>query len=108
MRGTMRRLCGRLPALTCYPVVGLLAGALTLTLMLPGYLFASTGGGDVKLLAALGTLLGPQKIFIAYFGMAIGGGLIALAIAAHRRSLRNEMFAYAPAIALGALFALFQ
>src|SRR3954451_6309584 len=28
MRSTMRRLCGRLPALTCYPVVGLLAGAL--------------------------------------------------------------------------------
>jgi hypothetical protein len=40
--------------------------------------------------------------------MAIGGGLIALAIAARRRSLRNEMFAYAPAIALGALFALFN
>lgn len=86
----------------------LVGGAIGLTLMLPGYLFASTGGGDVKLLAALGTLLGPRKIFIAYFGMAIGGGLIALAIAARRRSLRNEMFAYAPAIALGALFALFN
>jgi len=84
----------------------LAGGVIGLTLMLPGYLFGSTGGGDVKLLAALGTLLGPQRIFVAFFGMAIGGGLIALAIAAYRRRLRNEMFAYAPAIALGAFFAL--
>jgi prepilin peptidase CpaA len=30
-----------------------------LVLMLPGYLIGATGGGDVKLLASVGTLLGP-------------------------------------------------
>jgi prepilin peptidase CpaA len=79
-----------------------------LAVMLPGYLFGATGGGDVKLLAAVGTLLGPQHILFAFFGMAIGGGIIALAIAAYRRQLRHQMFAYAPAIAIGAIFALLK
>jgi len=89
-------------------VAALIGCVLGLALMLPGYLFGSTGGGDVKLLAALGTLLGPEGIVFAYFGMAIGGGVIALGIAAYRRRLRNEMFAYAPAIALGAIFAVLR
>jgi prepilin peptidase CpaA len=90
-------------------VVAAIAGGLVgLVLMLPGYLFGATGGGDVKLLAALGTLLGPDRILIAFFGMAIGGGLLALATAAVRRRFRNETFAYAPAIALGALFAVLK
>jgi prepilin peptidase CpaA len=90
-------------------VAAAIAGGLVgLVLMLPGYLFGATGGGDVKLLAAIGTLLGPDRILIAFFGMAIGGGLIALATAAARRRFRNETFAYAPAIALGALFAVLK
>ncbi len=86
----------------------LVGGAIGFFLMMPGYLFGATGGGDVKLLAAVGTLLGPDRILVAYFGMAIGGGLIALAIAAYRRRLRHEMFAYAPAIAIGAIFAVLR
>ena len=90
-------------------VAGALAGGLLgLTLMLPGYLFGATGGGDVKLLAASGTLLGPERILIAFFIMAIGGGLIALATAAARRRFRNETFAYAPAIAIGCIYAVFR
>jgi prepilin peptidase CpaA len=90
-------------------VVGAIAGCVIgLVLMLPGYLFGATGGGDVKLLAALGTLLGPERTLFAFFGMAIGGGLIALAVAAYRRRLRHEMFAYAPAIAIGAMFAVLR
>jgi len=92
-------------------VPNLLTGAgcvIGLALMLPGYLFGATGGGDVKLLAALGTLLGPERVLFATFVMAIGGGVIALAIAAYRRRLRQEMFAYAPAIAIGAMVALLQ
>lgn len=90
-------------------IVGaILGGLLGLTLMLPGYLFGATGGGDVKLLAAVGTLLGPERILIAFFAMAIGGGLIALGTAAARRSFRNETFAYAPAIALGCIYAVLR
>ena len=38
----------------------------------------------------------------------IGGGVIALVIAAWRGRLRNQMFAYAPAIAIGCVFALLK
>jgi Flp pilus assembly protein protease CpaA len=89
-------------------VVAVLGGAVGLTLMLPGYLWGGTGGGDVKLLAAVGTFLGPDRVLIAFFGMAIGGGLLALATAMVRRRFFNQTFAYAPAIAIGALFAVFK
>ena len=84
----------------------IVGGVIGLALMLPGYLFGATGGGDVKLLAAVGTLLGPERILFAFFRMAIGGGVIALVLAAWRGRLRNEMFAYAPAI--GAVFAVLR
>lgn len=44
-------------------LAGFAAGFL---LMLPGYLLRFTGGGDVKLLAALGSLLGPGLLFNAF------------------------------------------
>jgi prepilin peptidase CpaA len=101
--------------------VGLLA-------MLPGYLIGATGGGDVKLVAAMGTLLGPRGVLFAVLYTAIAGGLLALIVAARRRRLRGTMertaallrtgganaaeiehgsadnrLAYGPAIAIGSL-----
>src|SRR5262245_41326377 len=56
-----------------------LAGCLVgLALMLPGYLIGATGGGDVKLLAAVGTLLGPGATLRACVASAIAGGLLAV------------------------------
>ena len=46
--------------------------------MLPGRLFGATGGGDVKLMAALGTLLGPPQIVVAFVVGAIAGGVLAV------------------------------
>jgi prepilin peptidase CpaA len=89
-------------------VASVLGGVIGLTLMLPGYLWGGTGGGDVKLLAAVGTLLGPDRILIAFFGMAVGGGVLALATAVVRRRFFNQTFAYAPAIAIGAIFAVLK
>jgi prepilin peptidase CpaA len=101
-----------------------------LALMLPGYLFGATGAGDVKLLAAVGALLGPEGILWAFLYTAIAGGTIALVVAAWRGCLRrtldetmwlvlsrganaaaiedpqaNNRFPYAPAIAIGAIVA---
>jgi prepilin peptidase CpaA len=78
-----------------------------LALMLPGHLFGATGGGDVKLLAAFGTWLGPVAIATAFVYAALAGGALALAVTAHRRRLRiqDNTFAYAPAIALGTMAA---
>jgi prepilin peptidase CpaA len=103
---------------------------LAFVLMLPGHLFGATGAGDVKLFAAMGTLLGPAAVITAFLYTAISGGLLAIAVAAGRRRLtqtvtgvaglvasgganaheikapaRHNRFAYAPAFAIGALLA---
>jgi prepilin peptidase CpaA len=108
-----------------------LAGCLVgLAVMLPGYLIRAMGGGDVKLLAAIGTLLGPAATLRAFVASAIAGGLIAIFVAYRRGRFaatimgtaalvtsagsrideigdtqRNNRFAYAPAIAIGAIVA---
>jgi len=114
-------------------VVGAFEGLLVgLLLMLPGHVIGRTGAGDVKLLASLGTLLGPRSIAMAFLYSAIAGGALAMLVAMQRRRLRetlegtatlvctgganagdlekpstNNRFAYAPAIAVGALIAAF-
>jgi Flp pilus assembly protein protease CpaA len=107
----------------------LLGFVVGLALMLPGHLIGATGAGDVKLFAAIGTLLGPSGIVVAFLYTALAGGVLAIIIAARRqlllatvrraaalvrtaganageieRSVVNR-FAYAPAIAVGALAA---
>jgi prepilin peptidase CpaA len=97
-----------------------------LALMLPGFLFGATGAGDVKLFAAMGTLIGPAHMLRAFFFTVVAGGLLAVAVAAKRGRLQqtldrtaalvasrgsnaaeieapieNNRFAYAPAIAVG-------
>jgi len=101
-----------------------------LLLMLPGHLAGATGAGDVKLFAAVGAIIGPAHIVTAFFYTALAGGVMALIVALQRRRLRrtvggtarliataaanaheiespleNNRFAYAPAIAAGALAA---
>lgn len=104
--------------------------ALGFLLMLPGHLVGATGAGDVKLFAALGTMLGPSRTGVAFVYTAIAGGALALLVALQRRRVRQTLartaalvrtagtaaaeierpaednrFAYAPAIALGAVAA---
>jgi prepilin peptidase CpaA len=106
--------------------------AVGLAVMLPGHLIGATGAGDVKFLAALGALLGPKGVLMAFVYTAIAGGVLALLVAVWRRRLRDTIertaifvhtrganvediegatsdnrFAYAPAIAIGALVAAF-
>jgi prepilin peptidase CpaA len=59
-----------------------LAGLSTgLLLMLPGYLLQATAAGDVKLMAALGTLLGPSRILNALLYTIFVAGIVGLAMA---------------------------
>lgn len=100
-----------------------------LALMLPGHVAGATGAGDVKFFAALGTLLGPKGIVIAFLYTALAGGALAVVVALRRHLLRETVervsrlvrsgganageieravvnrFAYAPAIAAGSLAA---
>ena len=112
------------------PMAALGGIAVGLAVMLPGHLIGATGAGDVKFLAALGALLGPKGVLMAFVYTAIAGGAIARLVALGRRRLRDTIertaiflhtrganvediesatsdnrFAYAPAIAIGALVA---
>ena len=107
---------------------GMFAGLL---LMMPGHLIGATGAGDVKLMAAIGTVVGPGMIVRVFLYTAVAGGLFALAVAANRGLLmatlqgttrlvtapvaaretiespsRANRFAYGPAIAVGTFVAL--
>jgi prepilin peptidase CpaA len=111
-------------------VEALTGGLVGLALMLPGHLLGATGAGDVKLLAAVGTLLGPTRTATAFVVTAVAGGLIALVVATQRRRFgptlsrvmrlvvqpgigareiedpaADNRFAYAPAVAIGAIVA---
>jgi prepilin peptidase CpaA len=99
-------------------------------LMLPGHALGATGAGDVKLMAAVGSIVGPVVVVNAFLFTAIAGGVLALIVALQRRRLtatlagtarmiaapsdaRSEVqaatassrFAYGPAIAVGSVVA---
>jgi prepilin peptidase CpaA len=116
---------------TSISLTAALAGfAVGLALMMPGHLLGATGAGDVKLFAAIGTLLGPMHMLTAFAYTAICGGALAIFVAVRRgrleqtlqdtatfvtsaganihqieRPTANNRFAYAPAIAVGTLVA---
>jgi prepilin peptidase CpaA len=108
-------------------VIGLVLG---LAVMMPGHIFGATGAGDVKLMAAIGAIVGPALVLSAFFFTAIAGGVLAVVVAARRQRLaatltgtRNliagsadarqtldaapaaRRFAYGPAIAFGSVLA---
>ena len=101
-----------------------------LALMMPGHLLGATGAGDVKLMAAIGAILGPATVVNAFLFTAVAGGVLAVAVAVRRRRLaatiagtgrlvsgpagmKQEIrsattasrFAYGPAIAVGSVLA---
>jgi prepilin peptidase CpaA len=61
--------------------------------------FARFGGGDAKLIAGIGAILGPVGLLFALFWMAVFGGVLALI--AMLRGQRD--YAYGPAILAGYL-----
>jgi prepilin peptidase CpaA len=113
------------------PLWASIAGlALGLALMLPGHALGATGAGDVKLMAAVGAVVGPATVFTAFLLTAIAGGALAVVVAWRRgrvgatltetgrllagsgearRGMRAappaRRFAYGPAIAIGSVIA---
>ncbi|XKH61730.1 A24 family peptidase [Halomonas sediminis] len=63
------------PAGVLVAMYGLLAG---LAILMPGYLMGFTGAGDAKLMAAVGTFLGPLGVFQAALASILAGSLIAI------------------------------
>jgi len=58
-------------------MLGLIVGFI---FFIPFYLLGGFGAGDVKLMAAVGTFLGPQDTFIAAALTLMAGGIIGIAI----------------------------
>lgn len=63
---------------------GLLGAGLALVLLVPLFALGGVGGGDAKLLVAVGAFLGPHGFLIALLATAIAGGLLSAAYAAQR------------------------
>jgi len=71
-----------------HSVEGLFLG---LALLIGVYLLGGMGAGDVKLLAAVGSLLGPMAVFEAFLGTALAGGIYALIILTTKGYLRETL-----------------
>ena len=67
-------------------VLAVAGAALGAALLLPFYVIRAMGAGDVKLLAAIGALLGPQMLVsVAVYGALIGGAMSVVILLVRRR-----------------------
>ena len=64
------------------------------------------GGGDVKLVAALGLWLGCEKLLSAVIIATIGGGVAAVTMILLKQKDRGSYFAYGPYFAIAAIYIL--
>ncbi len=89
-------------------VAGRVAGALGVGLpflLLIRFLPGSFGGGDVKLLAVTGFLLGYQAILIAVFLAVMAAGLLASALLMTRRLQKGDHIPFGPFLAVAIFLA---
>src|SRR5690606_11406589 len=63
---------------------GLAGAGIALAVGLPLFALRGLGGGDVKLLAAVGAFLGPERLVTALLAGGVAGGVLALAVALRR------------------------
>jgi prepilin peptidase CpaA len=67
---------------------GLFLGLAVLILF---YILGGMGGGDVKLMGAVGAILGPKGVFAAFLASALVGGVYAGILLASRRQLGGAL-----------------
>ena len=65
--------------------------ALGLLVFLPFFALGGMGAGDVKLMAAIGAISGPQALLAIFIFTGLLGGIAGLALAAARRRLRGTL-----------------
>ena len=56
------------------------------------YLLGGMGAGDVKLLTAVGSLLGPRLVFYAFMWTALAGGILAVGLIFYKKAFRQTFF----------------
>lgn len=97
--------------------VSLLGSLIGFAVFLIFFLLGGMGGGDIKLMAAFGAILGKRQIVTAAVMAALVGGVMALIYVVYKKlrqavqpeadgltqPVRKESIPYAPAISLGVL-----
>jgi prepilin peptidase CpaA len=72
-------------------IFGVLGLAVGFGLMMIPFAFGQMGGGDVKLMTALGSLLGAYAILNVFLYTTLAGGLLALGFAARHKESFNTL-----------------
>lgn len=72
-------------------VSGLLGALLAFLISFPLFMLKGMGGGDVKLLTAVGAFLGPYSTFVALLATALVGGVLAIVVSLRRGRLRSSL-----------------
>lgn len=67
---------------------------------LPSHLFGAMGAGDVKLMAAVGTAIGPWPAFVAVLMTVVAGGAIALVFITAKGGMGDMFRRYASMVRL--------
>lgn len=69
------------------------------------YITGGIGGGDIKLIAVTGLLLGYKAILIAFFLASILGGIAAVYLLVTKQKERKSLIAFGPYLCIGVFFA---
>lgn len=69
------------------------------------YLTGGIGGGDIKLIAIAGLLLGYQATLVAFFIASILGGCMAIYLLLTKQKDRKSLIAFGPYLCIGIYFA---
>jgi len=85
--------------------IGILSVSLLL-LIISLFIDGAFGGGDIKLMAAAGLLLGWQGNIVAFFIGILLGGFYGIYLLAKRKKGRKEHFAFGPCLCVGIFAAL--
>ena len=92
-------------------LLGILAGGGSLYLVAQAYYLLKKvdgmGGGDVKLLAMIGALIGWQGVLFTIFFASLTGTLAGLAVMIKNRSTMKQKIPFGPFLAIGAICFLF-
>lgn len=92
-------------------LIGLFAGGLPLLLigLFSEYVLKkeAMGGGDVKLMAALGCIAGWKLILFALFAAVVIGALVSLVLIILKKKEKSSMLAFGPFLSIGFFCAVF-
>ncbi|MDD5021561.1 MAG: prepilin peptidase [Endomicrobiaceae bacterium] len=65
------------------------------------------GGGDIKLMAGVGTFIGWEKVLLAIFIASLIGSIIGITLIVFKKIMKKDAIAFGPYLAAGSMITLF-